>query len=62
MELVSSRNEIPDPSKAEYPIEVTPSGIAMLVRLEQPLNATFPIEVTLLGMVTLVRLEQPLNA
>ena len=43
---------------ALLPIEVTLSGIVMLVRLEQPLNVPLPIEVTLSGIVMLVRLEQ----
>ena len=36
-------------------MEVTLSGIVMLVRLSHPLNAPFPMEVTLLGMTMLVR-------
>ncbi len=35
---------------ASSPIEVTLSGIVMLVRLEQFANALSPIEVTLSGM------------
>ena len=38
---------------------VTPSGIFMLVRLEQPLNVQSPILVTPSGIFMLVRLEQP---
>ena len=41
---------------------VTPSGIAMLVRLLQPENAEFPMPVTLSGIVMLVKLLQPENA
>ena len=37
---------------------VTPSGITMLVRLEQPRKAEPPILVTLSGISILVRLEQ----
>ena len=42
--------------KARLPMEVTPSGIVMLVRLEQLSKAKFPMEVTLFGIVMLVRL------
>jgi hypothetical protein len=41
---------------------VTPSGIVMLVRLEQREKALSPIWVTLAGIVTLVRLVQEENA
>jgi hypothetical protein len=37
---------------------VTPSGIAIEVREEQPLKAEFPMVVTLSGIVTEVREEQ----
>ena len=43
-------------------MEVTLSGILMLVRLVHPLNAHVPMEVTLSGMVMLVRLLQFSNA
>ena len=39
-------------------MEVTPSGIVMLSRLEQLVKALFPMEVTPSGIVMLVRLEQ----
>ena len=38
---------------------VTPSGILIEVRLEQPVKAEFPIEVTFSGILIEVRLEQP---
>jgi hypothetical protein len=43
------------------PIEVTLSGIVMLVSERQLPNASVPIEVTLSGIVTLVREWQPEN-
>ncbi len=43
---------------AESPIEVTPSGIVILVKPLQSLNADSPIEVTLPGIFILVRSEQ----
>ena len=46
------------PSKAQFPIEVTPSGIVMEVRLEHQEKAEVPIEVTLPEIVMEVRLEQ----
>ena len=46
------------PSKAEYPMYSTPSGISMEARLEQPEKAESPISVTESGMVMLSRLEQ----
>ena len=52
----------PEPANAESPMEVTLSGMAMLVRLGQYRNASSPMEVTLSGMVMLVRLLQPWNA
>ena len=42
-------------------MDVTLSGIVILVRLLQPLNALFPMDVTLSGIVILVRLLQPSN-
>ena len=39
-------------------MEVTESGMVMLVRLEQLMKARYPMEVTEPGMVMLVRLEQ----
>ena len=44
--------------KAPSPIEVTPSGIVMEVRLEHQEKAEVPIEVTLPEIVMEVRLEQ----
>lgn len=41
---------------------VTPSGIVMLVKPEQPENALSPILVTLLGIVMFVKPEQSENA
>ena len=41
---------------------VTPSGMVMLVKLEQSSNAESPMLVTLSGMVMLVKLEQSANA
>ena len=38
-------------------MEVTGSGMVMLVRLEQFQKASSPMEVTVSGMVMLVRLE-----
>ena len=38
---------------------VTPSGMVMIVRLEQPLNALLPMLVTASGMVMLVSPVQP---
>ena len=49
-------------SKAYFPMEITLSGIAMLVRLLHPEKAEFPIEVTPSGIVMLVRLEHFLKA
>ena len=43
-------------------MEVTLSGMVMLVRELQSSNALSLILVTLLGMVTLVSLQQPRNA
>ena len=43
-------------------MEVTLSGMVMLVRLSQPENAELPMEVTLSGMVMLVRLMHQENA
>ncbi len=40
-------------------MEVMPSEMVILMRLEQPEKAEPPMEVTLLGMTILVRLEQP---
>ena len=40
-------------------MEVTLSGMVMLVRPEQDWNAPLPMEVTLSGIVMLVSLEQP---
>jgi len=40
----------------------TRSGIAILVRLEQPEKAPSPMLVTLSGIAILVRLEQPEKA
>ena len=48
--------------KADLPILVTLSGIAILVKLLQPLKAPFPILVTLFGIVILVKLVQPRKA
>ena len=53
--------------KLEHPenvlsVEVTPSGIVILVNLLHLENALIPIDATLLGMFTLVKLSQPLNA
>ena len=47
-------------AKAKLPIEVTLSGIFMLVRLEQNRKTLSPIDVNkgLIGSVMLVRLEQ----
>ena len=47
---------------ADLPIDVTLSGMVMLLRLVQLWNAQSPIEVTLSSIVMLVRLVQPLNA
>ena len=47
------------PLKARSPIEVTLSGIVMLVKLVQPPKPL--IEVTLFGIIMLVRLVQPLK-
>ena len=44
---------------AELPIEVTLSGITMLVRDVQPENALFPTLVTLSGITMLVSDVQP---
>jgi len=43
-------------------MDVTLSGIVMLVRLEQPENAESLMDVTPSGIVMLVRSEQPENA
>jgi hypothetical protein len=43
---------------ADWGIELTLSGIVMLVNLEQLSKAEFPIKVTLLGILMLVKLEQ----
>ena len=43
-------------------MEITLSGIAMLVRLVQPKKVSSPMEVTPSGIVMLVRLEQFLKA
>ena len=43
-------------------MEVTLSGMVILVRPAQPQNALLPMEVTLSGMVTLVSFEQKENA
>ena len=40
---------------------VTLSGMAMLVKEEQPLNAQCPMRVTLSGITRLRKEEQPLN-
>ena len=40
-------------------IDVTPSGIVMLIRDEQKENDSLPIDVTLSGIVMLVREVQP---
>ena len=58
MELLSSEKESPVLVNALLPIEVTLSGIVMLVRLVQSRNAQLPIEVTLSGIVMLDRLLQ----
>ena len=41
---------------------VTPLGIEMEVKPEQPLKAPYPMLVTLLGIVTEVKPEQPPKA
>ena len=51
----------PQPENADFPIEVTPLGIVIEVKLLQQKNAYFSMEVTLLGMVTDVKLSQPLK-
>ena len=43
-------------------MEVTLSGIVMLLRLEQPLKASAPMEEMPSGIATLVRLVQSLKA
>jgi hypothetical protein len=53
---------IPVRWNALLPIEVTLSGMVILVKLLQPLNAWTPIQVTPYGIVTLVKLAQPSNA
>ena len=40
--------------KAEFSIEVTESGMVMLVRLEQSLKAEFPMEVTEAGILKIL--------
>lgn len=52
-------SSVEHPSNARTPIEVTPSRIVTLARLEQSKNAQSPIDFTVSGMVMLVRLEQP---
>ena len=42
-------------------MEVTPSGIEMLVKLSQPWNASSPMEVAESGIEMLVKLSQPSN-
>ena len=46
---------------AESPIDVTVSGIVILVSPLQPLNAESPIDVTVSGIVILVSPLQPQN-
>ena len=45
--------------KAESPIDVTLSGIVIVVRLEQSLNADEPMKVSIFGSATVDKLEQP---
>jgi hypothetical protein len=50
--LSSSRRDAREehPEKAEYPIDVTPEGMVIEVRLVQSINALAPIDVTDAGM------------
>ena len=50
------------PENALYPIEVTCSGILIVVNDVHPENALFPIEVTLEGMSIVVNEVHPSNA
>ena len=50
------------PSKANFPMLVTLSGILMLVSDSHPRNAEFPMLVTLSGMLILVSDLYPANA
>jgi hypothetical protein len=50
------------PLNADFPIEVTLSGITIDFKDEQPLNAYSPIEVTPSGMTMDSKEEQHLNA